>query len=236
MQRIFKRYLEIQSPTTIVRELEADGIVGTCGNPMDKAYINRILNNRLYIGEVEYEGAVYPGEHEAIIDRRTWDLAHQFLRAKDPWPVRTKSATAPAALSGLIRCGHCHCAMTPVKSRRRGREYHYYHCSRNMKKLTECPIKQVSAGEIEAIVLGNLKPVVQAPEVVAKVAEQTGLNPNDVLSMFKGDFWRELLPEEKKRLMQILVKHVTIGEDGIEMEFHTESIKSIQEAYHAQSS
>ena len=54
--------------------------------------------------------------------------------------------------------------------------------------------------------------------------------------MFKGDFWRELLPEEKKRLMQILVKHVTIGEDGIEMEFYTESIKSIQEAYHAQSS
>jgi len=62
------------------------------------------------------------------------------------------------------------------------------------------------------------------------------MNPKDVLSMFKGDFWRELLPEEKKRLMQILVKHVTIGEDGIEMEFHTESIKSIQEAYHAQSS
>ena len=36
--------------------------------------------------------------------------------------------------------------------------------------------------------------------------------------------------------MQILVKHVTIGEDGIEMEFYSESIKSIQEAYHAQSS
>ena len=233
VQRIFQRYLEIQSPTTIVRELAADGIVGTCGNPMDKSYINRILNNHLYIGEVVYDGAVYPGEHEAIIDRRTWDLVHQFLQDKNPWPVRTRDTWARAALTGIIRCGHCNCAMTPVKSTRHGREYHYYHCSRNMKKLTECPIKQVSAGEIEAIVLGNLKPVVQAPEVVAKVAEQTGLTPKEVLSMFKGDFWHELLPEEKKRLMQILVKHVTIGEDGIEMEFHTESIKSIQEAYHA---
>ena len=39
------------------------------------------------------------------------------------------------------------------------------------------------------------------------------------------------VPEDYK----ILVKNVVIGEDGIEMEFRTESIKSIQEAYNAQS-
>ena len=65
--------------------------------------------------------------------------------------------------------------MTPPKSKRHGRVYHCYYGSRSTKKLTDCPIKQVASSEIEAIVLDNLKPVVQASEVVAKAAEQTGL-------------------------------------------------------------
>ena len=33
-------------------------------------------------GEVEHKGAAYPGEHEAIIDRDTWDKVHAILVQK----------------------------------------------------------------------------------------------------------------------------------------------------------
>lgn len=236
VQRIFKRYLEIQSPTTIIRELAADGIVGTCGNPMDKAYINRILNNHLYIGEVVYDGAVYPGEHEAIIDRATWDTVQRFLRENNPRPDRSRDSTSEAALAGLVRCEHCHSAMVPVKSQRRGRVYPYYRCLRSMKADTDCPIKAVPAGEIEAIVLRQMKSVVQAPEVIAGVTKLTGLSTKTIHDTFKERFWAELTPAEKQRLMHLLVERVAINDDGVDIEFKTSEIKSVKEAYSEQES
>jgi hypothetical protein len=55
-----------------------------------------------------------------------------------------------------------------------------------------------------------------------------------VMEMVDEDFWTRLLPVEKQRLMRILVDHVTINEDGIEIELKTETIKSVQEVYRAE--
>ena len=113
VQRIFQRYIEIQSPISIVRELKADGIVGTTGLSMDKAYILRVLHNYTYIGKVEYEGEIYNGEHEAIIDQESWDKVQQFLKENRPLPMLAQSRKSEAALAGLIRCGHCQSCRTP---------------------------------------------------------------------------------------------------------------------------
>ena len=43
--------------------------------------------------------------------------------------------------------------------------------------------------------------------------------------------WSEFTPLEKQSLFRILVEHVTVNEDGAVIEFRTENIKSIQEAY-----
>ena len=38
-----------------------------------------LLANRLYLGEVAHKGAVYAGEHEAIIDRATWGKVRAIM-------------------------------------------------------------------------------------------------------------------------------------------------------------
>jgi hypothetical protein len=38
-----------------------------------------ILRNRVYIGDVVHKGKSYPGEHEPIVDRGTWDRVHEDL-------------------------------------------------------------------------------------------------------------------------------------------------------------
>jgi len=55
--------------------------------------------------------------------------------------------------------------------------------------------------------------------------------PKDVLNVFEEGFWNELTTIEKQRLMQIMLERVVINEDDVTIEFRTESIKSIQEAY-----
>ena len=75
-----------------------------------------------------------------------------------------------------------------------------------------------------------LTPVLKSPEIVAAVSRQTGIRPTDIMNKFDDGFWNELTPTEKQRLMQIMVEHVTVNEDGVMIVFRTENIKSIQEA------
>ena len=232
VKRIFQRYLEIQSPTMIARELNADGIKTKLGKEWDKPHIYRILNNHTYIGEVFYSNQLFPGEHEAIIDADTWRMTRKFLNANDRIKTRTHDKTYIAPLRGILRCGHCGGLMTPVKSRRWGREYHYYHCVRDMKRaLSTCPVKQISAGDIEKMVSERLKEILVSPEILAAVARQTNMRPNVIGTMFSSAFWNEITPGEMQRLIQLLVEQITVKEDGIVMEIRTAGIESITEAY-----
>ena len=230
VRRIFDRYIEIQSPKEIARELNADGIKTVRNKDWDRQRVYNILTNHTYVGEVFYEGQVYPGEHDAIIERMTWDTTQKFLQANPR--EKTLPYHVKDALQGLIRCGHCNSAMIPTSSRRWGRVYRYYTCLHDKEKIvTTCPIKAVPAGEIEGFVLDQMTPILKAPEVITEVGKQTGLKLKQVTDIFENDFLSMLTPIEKKRLVQILVERVTINEDTINIEFRTENIKSIQEVY-----
>ena len=81
VRRIFNRYLEIQSPKQIAYELNQDGIKTVVGKEWCRQSIYNVLNNYTYVGKVFYEGHVYPGEQEAIIDDETWKLTQAMLKA-----------------------------------------------------------------------------------------------------------------------------------------------------------
>ena len=235
VKRIFQRYLEIQSPKQIAWELNADGITTLKGHPWDKSHIYRIINNCTYAGNVFYKGETWKGEHTGIIDKQTWDTTQKFLKTNAPCRDNTRKQESIAPLKGILRCGHCNSSMIPVKSKRWGREYHYYHCCRDMKRsISICPVKQVSAGEIEKLVEDRLKDVLNSPEILIAVAQQTGMRANELSPMFSKEFWEEITPGETRRLMQILLEQVTVNEDGVVMEIRTAGIESITEAYHDQ--
>ena len=145
---------------------------------------------------------------------------------------KRKQSASKAALSGLIRCGHCNGAMIGVNSKRWGRVYHYYQCTKDKQRdVSICPVKEIRAGDIETLVCEHLMPIIKAPEVVAAVSKLSGVRPKAVLNTFEEGFWDELTTLEKKRLMQIMLESVVVNEDDVTIEFRTDSIKSIQEAY-----
>jgi len=235
VKRIFKRYLEIQSPKQIAWELNADGITTLQGKQWDSPHLYRILKNCTYVGNVFYEGQTWKGEHQAIIDMETWEMAQSFLKTNTPVRDSTRRQSTIAPLKGILRCGHCNSSMVPVKSRRWGREYHYYHCCRDMKRsLSICPVKQIPAGEIEKLVIDRMKEILVSPEILIAVARQTGMRANEISTMFSKEFWEEITPGETQRLMQILLEQVTINEDGVVMEIRTAGIESVTEAYNDQ--
>lgn len=232
VRRIFRRFLEIQSPKHIANELNQDGIWTKQGKVWTTLKVYGVLNNHHYLGEVLYKGEIYPGEQEAIIDRETWDLCHKFMKENAPVRDNTSRQEFAAPLRGVLRCGYCNGAMTPVRSKRWGREHHYYRCITDAKRAVPvCPVKSVAAGEIERIVLVELKKILAAPEIVLAVAKKTRERPNDIIEMFSERLWEEITPAERQRLMQLLVERVTINEGDIKIEIRTAGIKSILEEH-----
>ena len=63
IQYIFERFREIGSGTHLLRELAERGIMTRHGKPITKGFLYRVLNNRVYIGDVVHKGNRYPGEH-----------------------------------------------------------------------------------------------------------------------------------------------------------------------------
>ena len=66
---IFDRFIKIGSTTELVRKLRAESVCGKQGKLVNKGYVYKLLNSRVYVSEVVHKGVAYPGEHQAIIDR-----------------------------------------------------------------------------------------------------------------------------------------------------------------------
>jgi site-specific DNA recombinase len=80
VRAIFRRFVQLKSATLLARELVAAGATNRYGHLLNKGVLYRLLNNRVYIGEAVHKGTSYPGEHEAIIDRKLWDQAHAIIQ------------------------------------------------------------------------------------------------------------------------------------------------------------
>ncbi|MHB9038715.1 MAG: recombinase zinc beta ribbon domain-containing protein [Armatimonadota bacterium] len=137
-------------------------------------HIYRILHNRTYLGEVIHKDKTYPGEHEAIVTKGLWEQAHAVLETNRRQKSQHVRAKAPALLKGIIRCAACDRAMSPVSTTSGKRAYRYYQCGRASKEgHASCPVKSVSAGEIEAAVIHQLRAVFSSPEVIAQTFRAT---------------------------------------------------------------
>ena len=112
VRMIFERFIKIGSATELVKKLRAEDVRGKQGKLVDKGYVYKLLNNRVYIGEAVHKGVAYPGEHQAIIDRALWDRVHGVLRESPRKRAANTRAQTPALLKGLI-FGPTGRAMTP---------------------------------------------------------------------------------------------------------------------------
>ena len=122
------------------------------GLPFSKNAVRWILHNVTYTGQVRYRGETYAGEHVGIIEPAQWELVQGMLQSRRE--MKPKGGWREGmALSGLLYCGNCEVAMVASYTSKGGRRYRYYVCSRAQQRgWKSCPVKSVSAGQIEQAV------------------------------------------------------------------------------------
>ncbi|MBF0263383.1 MAG: recombinase family protein [Magnetococcales bacterium] len=229
---IFQRVAEGGSVTQMVKELAEAGATGKNGSLMDKGYIYRILSNRLYLGEITMREEVFPGEHQAIIDQETWDKVHQTLADNTRRQVSSCRVQSDAVLKGIVRCQSCERAMSPSFTRKNGgRLYRYYTCQNARKNGHEfCNLKSVPAGEIEAMVVGQVRTMLRSPEMIVKTWQSAdGIEERDVGEALRrlDPVWEELFPVEQHRLITLLISRVDVAKGELKVHLRAEGLDTL---------
>ncbi|MCA3451242.1 MAG: recombinase family protein [Rhodobacter sp.] len=233
VRMIFKRFVAIGSATKLAKALVAEGVRTKSGRPVDKGYIYRLLNSRVYLGEATHKDASYPGEHVAIIDRSLWDKVHSILQTSPRLRAANARARTPALLKGLIFT-ETGCAMTPAFTKKGTRQYRYYvsmDVIRN-RALDENPGPlRLPAPMVEDAVIGEIHRMIRAPEITARTIaalRRDGVQVEEaaVVATLAGfeRLWGALYPAEQARIVQLLVERITVSTSGIAVDLRKEGL------------
>ncbi len=80
------------------RRVTRSGRVRAC-KPIDKRRIDKLLNNRVYRGELRHKAQWYPGAHPPLIEEALWNLAQAILERH-----RQKKTGAPKIVCDRQTC------------------------------------------------------------------------------------------------------------------------------------
>jgi DNA invertase Pin-like site-specific DNA recombinase len=106
-------------------------------NAVPKATIHKILHNRIYTGDFDFDGKTYRGTYEPIITTELWQQVQDVFQQR--LGRRRQKQKHDFAFSGLIGCGHCGCSL--VGELKKGK-YVYYHCTGNKGKCPEPYVRE----------------------------------------------------------------------------------------------
>jgi site-specific DNA recombinase len=127
--------------------------------------------------------------------------------------------------------------MVPSHTRKRGRLYRFYRTTTALKLGRDaCPIRSVPAVDVEAAVIGQIRALLRAPEVVVRVwraayLENDQIDEREVVEAVQrlNPLWDRLFPVEQARIIQLVVERVTVRADGLEIGLRVEGIASVVE-------
>jgi len=136
------------------------------GSRWEKASLRKLLTNPVYVGKVSYRGASYPGEHPGIVDADPFARVAEML-GEGRVDRRRSGNKHGFLLRGLVRCVACGSAMTSSTSAPRGKPYRYYCCTSPRRRGNgECPVRAVSATELERFVVDRIRDIGRDPAVL----------------------------------------------------------------------
>jgi site-specific DNA recombinase len=237
---IFERFARLRSVTKLIPILAAEDIKTKSNKPVEKGYVYRIISNPVYVGEARHKGTCYPGEHEAIIDHPLWQRVQDILKVSPRKRAAHSRARTPALLKGLI-FGPTGAAMTPSHTRRNGKLYRYYVAMDVLKRGAEPgPVSRIPAGDVERIVVDQLRAILQAPEIVLRTwrkarQKSDNLTETEVREAIEQLYplWDELFPAEQARIVGLLVERVDVQEDAVEIQFRVDGLRSLVEDFNS---
>ena len=236
VRRVFEGFVELGSGTALTRVLRREGVTSKTGQADRQGRRLQAAEQPDLRGRGGAQGAgLSRRAHRAIVSRALWDEVHAALQESPRVRANKHRNQSPALLKGLI-FGVDGRALSPTHTRRRGRLYCYYVAQRVLKGDSgqDGLVRRVSAAEIEAAVVDQVRALLRQPEIVvgtwmaarAEVPDLTEAAVRDALGNL-DPLWGELFPAEQARIVRLLVERVEIGPGGADIRLRVAGLASL---------
>lgn len=187
----------------------------------------KLIKNPLYKGCTQYEGVIYPGQHEALIDPELWERAQALLGHQVVRP-RRKEEAMEFALRGHLRCRECDRAMIINLTAKESQKYAYCTC---MNKRNGLPCRgldqNINVALVHRVVVQEVRKILKNPEVLGGIWEKLSetSSPEEGYKKLQhiDEAWEFLSPAERTKIIQTFVQTVWLGLSGIVIAFTPDS-------------
>jgi DNA invertase Pin-like site-specific DNA recombinase len=230
VRKIFSLYLQLKNTSALYRKLQSEKIVRPKavtnsgyrygGEFFSRGALRLLLSNPLYVGEVRHAGQVYPGQHQAIVDKGLWIKIQQILASTTHDYKIGKNATELSLLAGLLWdiSGY---QLKSEHSRKGSRRYRYYSCNgADSPKAIRLP-----ASELERALLSALVRLLQNETRLIRLFNlKRSENVGQYLESAKksATALRDGLPHEKRQVLLQLLKRVVFKKKSLTIELKRE--------------
>jgi len=140
-----------------------------------KQKIYYILRNRVYLGELNYDGIRVENAHPPLVEQLTFDLA-QLIVAEGIKGRPKLSVDHDYILAGKVICGHCGCRLSPKSTNHPNRKKSYtpyYECYRLSKyRGYECDVRRINADILEKLFISTIGKLSWDPHLIAHAVEE----------------------------------------------------------------
>lgn len=244
----FKRYDAGATMTQIRDYLNSHGIVNGRGCPINYGTIQRLLNNRRYIGEYAYREYVLTDAITPIVPKDLFDRVQQRMAKNQKAPARAK-AEEEYLLTTKIFCGNCGAYMCGESGKgRNGTIHRYYKCVTVKKHRGDCKKKAVRKEWIENLVVNETMRFIMDDDAIESIVsmlmriqdqessalplyekrlKQTETSINNLLAAVEQGLFTASTKERLEKLeaekedLQLLIEKEKLGKPKISAEFMT---------------
>ncbi len=241
VRTLFDLYLKLRSVRRLKIEADKRGLKTkhrlrsdkpTGGKPFTRGHLYQLLSHPLYVGEVAHKGQTYPGQHQAIVDRDTWDAVRWQLSNNAALRSSSTNSKEPSLLTGLTydEAGD---RLSPTHASKNGRRYRYYISQRLMQATREGSDGwRIPAKELENTIVHVLNQFLANDGKLFDLMVESNLNPGLFQSVstrageLRGTI-SALGASEKQKFIQKIVRRITVSPGRLRIEINNPSLVAL---------
>lgn len=236
--QLYELYQDLKSVRRLKEAADKLGIItkqrvrsnqSTGGKPFMRGHLYQLLSNPLYVGNIAHKGQIYPGRHQAIIDRDIWDAVQQQLSDNTATRHSSSNTKNPSLLTGLIydETGD---RLSPSHANKKGQRYRYYISHRLIQTARKnndgwrIPAKTLENAILNALQKllsdeGKLFDLMGSKEISPELIRASSVKAKEfccILSSTNRD--------EKRSLVLAIIKRITLSPGQIQIEVNSSKL------------
>ncbi len=233
VREIYRRYLQLGCVSKLKADLDRRSIRSkrrrsqtghnSGGAPYSRGALYKILQNRIYLGEIHHRGQVFAGEHKGIVPRSLWDKVQTQLKANNQGHRNGTRTNAPSLLAGLIYDGRGN-RFTPSHGVKNGKRYRYYVSQARIQQRlgTKGAPTSIPAHEIETLVTTKLQSFLTSAKEVADTVGRASDGPQATQALVAAAHgrvkaWAKAPPAEVREFLLAVVSRIVVHEKRVEI-------------------